>query len=161
METNKTYNVIPKLQMPELIRNFMIEEDKHLLNLKEVIRAHKTAYYNTARNTLIRHETMLQSFSIFQYGAMIAPILGLIIIIVIICFCVRMKGLGQLVSFLSMSKVSIALPIEKSNEDWKEEFDMFASLCTLSLLLLWLIYLILHYYKFFDRVQKTVSLPFN
>ena len=36
METNKTYNVIPKLQMPELISNFMIE-DKHLLNLKEVI----------------------------------------------------------------------------------------------------------------------------
>ena len=49
METNKTYNVIPKLQMPELISNFMIEEDKQLLNLKEVIRAHKTAYYSTAR----------------------------------------------------------------------------------------------------------------
>ena len=42
METNKTYNVIPKLQMPELFSNFMIEEDKQLLNLKEVIRAHKT-----------------------------------------------------------------------------------------------------------------------
>ena len=161
METNKTYNVIPKLQMPELISNFMMEEDKHLLNLKEVIRAHKTAYYSTARNTLIRHETMSQSFSIFKYCAMIAPILGIIIIIVIICFCVRMKGLGQMVSLISMPKASIALPIEKSNEDWKEEFDMFASLCTLLLLLLWLVYLILQYYKFFDRVQKTISLPFK
>ena len=66
METNKTYNVIPKLQMPELISNFMIEEDRPLLNLKEVIRAHKTAYYNTARNTLIRHKTMSQLFSIFK-----------------------------------------------------------------------------------------------
>ena len=33
METNKTYNVIPKFQMPELISNFMIEEDKHLLKI--------------------------------------------------------------------------------------------------------------------------------
>ena len=66
MDTNKTYNVIPKLHMPELINNFMIEEDTHLLNLKVVIRAYKTAYYNTARNTLIRHETMSQSFSIFK-----------------------------------------------------------------------------------------------
>ena len=53
MEINKTYNVIPKLQMPELISNFMIEEDEHLSNLKEVIRAHNTAYYSTVRNTLI------------------------------------------------------------------------------------------------------------
>ena len=34
MEVNKTYNLIPKLHMPELINNFMIEEDKHLLKLK-------------------------------------------------------------------------------------------------------------------------------
>ena len=87
--------------------------------------------------------------------------LGLIIIIVIICFCVRTKGLGQLVSLLSMSKASIALPTEKSNEDWKEEFDMFACFCTLLLLLLWLVYLIIQYYKFFDRIQKTISLPFK
>ena len=79
METNKTYNVIPKLQMPELIRTFMIEEDKHLSNLKEVIRAHNTAYYSTVRNTLIRHKTMSQSFSMFKYCAMIAPILGLLL----------------------------------------------------------------------------------
>ena len=100
------------------------EEDKRLLNLKEVIRAHKTAYYSTAHNTLIRHETMSQSFSIFKYCAMIAPIFGIIIIIVIICFCVKMKGLGHMVSLISIPKASIALPIEKLNEDWKEEFDM-------------------------------------
>ena len=161
METHQTYNVIPKLQMTVLISNFMMEDDKHLLNLKEVIRAHKTTCYSTARNTLIRHETMSQSFSIFKYCAMIAPIFGIIIIIVIICFCVKMKGFGQMVSLISMPKASIALPIEKSNEDLKEEFDKFASLCTLSLLLLWLVYLILQYYKFFDRVQKTISLPFK
>ena len=67
---------------------------------------------------------------------MIAPILGIIVIMVIICFCVRMKGLGQVVSLVSMPKESIALPIEKSNEDWKEKIDMFASVCTLLLLLL-------------------------
>ena len=90
--------------MPSLISNFMIEEYKLLLNLEDVIQANKTAYYNTARNTLIQHDTMSQSFSIFKYCAMIAPILGLIIIIVIICFCVRKKGLCQLVSLPSMPK---------------------------------------------------------
>ena len=70
-----------------------------------------------------------------------------------------MNGLCQLVLLLYMPKASIALPIEKSNEDWREEFDMFASLCTLSWSLLWLVYLILHYYKFFDGVQNTISLP--
>ena len=104
---------------------------------------------------------MSQSFSIFKYCAMIAPILGIIVIIGIICFCVRLKGLGQLMSLISMPKVSSALPIVKSNEDWKEEYDMFASFCTLLLLLLWLVYLFLQYYKFFDRVQKTISLPFK
>ena len=90
--------------MPSLISNFMIEENQLLLNLKDVIKSHKTVYYNTARNTLIRHDTMSQLFSIFKYCAMIAPILGLIIIIVIICFCVRKKDLCQLVSLPSMPK---------------------------------------------------------
>ena len=46
--------------------------------------------------------------------------LGIIVIIMIICFCVRMKGLGQMVSLIYMPKVSSVLTIEKSNEDWKE-----------------------------------------
>ena len=71
-----------------------------------------------------------------------------------------MKNLGQLVSLLSISKTTTALPIYRTN-DWKEEFDIFTSVCTLILLILLLIYLILQYYKFFERVQKTISLPFN
>ena len=157
MEQNVTYNIIPQLDMPKLINDFTIDDDNHLLNLKNVLQAHKTAYYNTALNTLNRHENMVQSFTIFKLCTMLTPILGVIIFIFIICFCVRMKNLGQLVSLLSISKTTTALPIYRTNY-WKEEFDIFTSVCTLILLL---IYLILQYYKFFERVQKTISLPFN
>ena len=39
--------------------------------------------------------------------------------------------------------------------------DMFPSFCTFSLLMIWLLYLILQNYKFFDSVQKTSYLPFK
>ena len=65
-EPNINYNVIPQLHMPKLINNFMIEEYKHLLNLKDVIQAHNITYYNTARNTLIRHENMSKYLNCVQ-----------------------------------------------------------------------------------------------
>ena len=48
-----------------------------------------TAYYNTALN---RPEIMVQSFTVFKLCAMLAHIVGVIIIIIIITFFgVRMK----------------------------------------------------------------------
>ena len=50
MEHTVTYNVISQLHMPKLIRNCMIDDDKHMLNLKYVIHAHKTSHYNNNNN---------------------------------------------------------------------------------------------------------------
>ena len=91
-----------------------------MLKLKDVIQTHKTAYYNT----LNRHENMSQLFTIFKLYALLAPVLGIIITIVIICFCIRMKGLDKLVSLIAMCKSSTELPVDKMNDYWKEEFDV-------------------------------------
>ena len=61
-------------------------------------------------NTLTRHETLTKAFSIFKFSAMITPIFGIIIISVIIFLCCRTKKIGQLVSLLSLTKVTKAGP---------------------------------------------------
>ena len=137
MEQNGTYNIIPQLDMPKLINDFTIDDDNHLLTLKNVLQTHKAAYYNTAHNTLNRHEPMVQSFTVFKFCAMLALILG--VIIIIICFCFRMKNVGQLISLLSISKTTTVLYIERMIG---KRNSIFTSICTLILLILLLIYLI-------------------
>ena len=96
VESNIATNLIPKLHLPNLIQNFMVKDESNLLNLKDVLKAHKSQYYHTARNTLTRHETLTKAFSIFKISAMITPIFGIMIISVIICLCCRTKKIGNL-----------------------------------------------------------------
>ena len=69
----------------------MVKYGNNLLNLKDVIIAHRSQYYHTARNTLTRHETVTKVFPIFKISAMITLGFGIIIIIVIIFYVVARK----------------------------------------------------------------------
>ena len=84
----------------------MVKDENNLLNLNDVLKAHRSQYYNTARNTRTRHETLTKAFSIFKISAMITPVFGIIIISGIIFLCCHTKKIGQLVSLLSLSKVN-------------------------------------------------------
>ena len=44
----------------------MAKDENNLLNLKDVLKAHRSQYYNTARNTRTRHETLTKAFSILK-----------------------------------------------------------------------------------------------
>ena len=111
IESNISTNLIPKLHLPNLIKNVMVKDENNLLNLKDVLKAHRSQYYHTARNTLTHHETVAKAFSIFKIRAMITPIFGIIIISVILFLCCRTKKIGQLVSLLSISKTTNAFPL--------------------------------------------------
>ena len=133
IESNIATNLIPKLLLPNLIQNFMVKYENNLLNLKDVLKAHISQYYQTARHTLTRHETLTKAFSIFKISAMITLIFGIIIISVIICLWGRTKKIGQLVLLLSLSKVTKASQINEIDEcDYK--FDKFTSVLTLIIL---------------------------
>ena len=77
IESNIATNLIPKLHLPNSIQNFMVKDENNLLNLKDVLKAHRSQYYHTARNTLTCHETLTKAFSIFKISAMITPIFGI------------------------------------------------------------------------------------
>ena len=74
IESNISVNLNRKLHFPELTQNIMVNDQEDLLNLKEVLKAHISQYYHTARNTLTHHETLTKSFSIFKISAMVTPI---------------------------------------------------------------------------------------
>ena len=42
----------------------MVKDENNLLNLKDVLKTHRSQYYHTSRNTLTRHETLTKAFSI-------------------------------------------------------------------------------------------------
>ena len=130
----------------------MVKDESNVLNLKDILKAHRSQYYHTARNTLTRHETLTKSFSIFKMSAMITPIFGIIIISVIIFLCCRMKKIGQLVSLLSLPKVTQAYPIN-------DECDTFTSVLIIIILCVWIIYLGIWYYELGRRVFNHLSLP--
>ena len=159
---NITLAYIPRLEMPNLITDFEIETDSHLLNLKDVLSAHKSSYFNTVHSTLARHESMAESFSFFKICAYMSPIIGIIVVAVVLFFCIRTRRLGQLLSLLSISKSSEALPLGDSKDaNYSELLDFIASIGSLFLIVLGLIYLCVKYYKLFVRLQRTISLPFN
>ena len=136
----------------------MVKDVNNLLNLKDVLKAHRSQYYHTARNTLTRHETVTKAFSIFKIRAMITPIIGIIIISVIIFLCCRTKKIGQLVSLLSLSKVTKARPINEIDEcDY--EFDTFTSVLIIIILCVWIVYLSIRYCELGKRVFNYLSLP--
>ena len=134
----------------------MVKDENNLLNLKDVLKAHRPQYYHTARNTLTRHETLTKAFSIFKISAMITPIFGVIIISVIIFLFCRTKKIGQLVSLLSLSKVTKANPI---NDECDYEFDTFTSVLIIIIVCVWIVYLSLRYYELGIRVFNYLSLP--
>ena len=122
----------------------MVKDENNLLNLKDVLKAQRSQYYQTGRNTLTRHETLTKAFSIFKISAMITPIFGIIIISVIIFLCCRTKKIGQLVSLLSLSKVTKASPINEIDEcDY--EFDTFTSVLIIIISCVWIVYLSIMY----------------
>ena len=122
-----------------------------MLNLKDVIKAHRSQYYNTARNTLTRHETLTKALSIFKISAMITPIFGIIFISRIIFLCCRTKKIGQLVSLLSLSKVTKANTINEIDEcDY--EFDTFTSVLIIIIVCVWIVYLSIRYNELGRRV---------
>ena len=136
----------------------MVKDESNLLNLKDVLKAHRSQYYHTARNTLTRHETLTKAFSIFKISAMITPIFGIIIISVIIFLCCRTKKIRQLVSLLSLTKVTKAGPIKEIDEcDY--EFDTFTSVLIIIILCVWIVYLSIRYYELGRRVFNRLSLP--
>ena len=151
--------MIPKLHLPNLIQNCIFKNQNNLLNLKDVLKAHISQYYHTARNTLTRHETLRKTFSIFKISAVIRPIFGIIIISVIIYLCCRTKKIGQLVSLLSISKATNALPISEFNDEWDYEFGAFTSVVIIIILLI--VYLSIRYYKLGRRVFNHLALPFT
>ena len=158
IETNIATNLIHKLHLPNLIQNFMVKDENNLLNLKDVLKAHISQYYHTARNTLTRHEILTKAFSIFTISALITPIFGIIIISVIIFLCCRTKRIGQIVSLLSLSKVTKASPINEIDEcDY--EFDTFTSVLTIIILCVWIVYQSIRYYESGRRVFNYLSLP--
>ena len=159
---NVTLNMIPYLNMPELITDFDMDDDKQLLNMKDVLSDYKSNYYNSAKNTLSRHEDMAKSFSIFKICAIMAPIIGVIVVLFIVFISIKTKGLGQLISLISLSKSTQALPVNDNNNFISSEwYDLAASVCTAVLLGLWLLYLSLRYYRLFLRMYRTITLPFH
>ena len=90
----------------------MVKDENDLLNLKHVLKAHRSQSFHTPRNTLTRDETSTKAFSIFKISAMITPTCGIIIISVVICLCCRTKMIGQLVSLLSISKTTKCISIK-------------------------------------------------
>ena len=46
IESNIATNLIPKLHLPNLIQNFMVKDENNLLNLKCVLKAHRSQYKN-------------------------------------------------------------------------------------------------------------------
>ena len=92
IELNISTNLIPKLHLPNLIQNCMVKDENNWLNLKDVLKAHRSQYYHAARNTLTRHETLTKAFSIFKISAMITPFKKIIIVSVIIFYVVARKN---------------------------------------------------------------------
>ena len=156
---NISMDLIPELQMPNLIEDFTLDDDKHMLNLKDVLLALKNDYYHTAHSTLNRHGGSLNllqnAFSIF------APIVSIIVIVIVIVVICRTKKLGQMIALLSLSKNTNARPLTEEHTDHYDYFDYIINLGTVILLLLWLIYIVLRYYKLLRRIYRTVSLPFR
>ena len=95
--------MIPYLNMPELITDFDMDDDKQLLNMKDVLSDYKTNYYSSAEITLSRHENIAKSFSIFKICVIMAPIIGVIVVLFIVFISIRTKRLGQLISLISLS----------------------------------------------------------
>ena len=154
VESNIATNLIPKLHLPNLIQNFMVKDESYLLNLKDVLKAHRSQYYHTARNTLTRHETLTKAFSIFKISAMITPIFGMCVIFL----CCRTKKIGQLVSLLSLTSVTKACPIKEIVEcDY--QFDTFTSVLKIIILCVWIVYLSIRYCELGRRVFNHRSLP--
>ena len=118
--------------------------------------------YNSAKNTLSRHENIAKSFSIFKICAIMAPIIGVIVVLCIVFISIKTKRLGQLISLISLSKSTQALPVNDNNNFISSEwYDLAASACTAVLLGLWLLYLSLRYYRLFLRMYRTITLPFH
>ena len=157
---NISMDAIPRLNLPDLIEDFDIQDDNSLLNLKDVLAANKQNFYNLASNRITRTEETVKHYSLFRLCAMLSPILAIIVLGLILFVCIRNKKLGQLISLLSLSKTTNAAPLS-DDSDLSGFYDIFASICTLVLLLLWLTYLILRYYKFFQRIKRTATLPFT
>ena len=86
---------------------------------------------------------------------MITHNFGIIIISVIIFLCCRTKKIGQLVSLLSMSKVTQAYPI---NDECDYEFDTFTNVLIIIIVCVWIVYLSIRYYKLGRRVFNHLSL---
>ena len=156
IESNIATNLIPKLHLANLIKKIMVKDENKLLNLKDVLKAYRSQYYHTAINTLTRQETLTKEFSIFKINAMITPIFRIILISVIIFVCCRTKKIGQLVSLLSLSKVTKASPLKEIDEC---EFDTFTSVLIIIILCVWIVYLSIRYYKLGRRVFNHLSLP--
>ena len=87
----KLYNPIDNIIFLRLLLNNLTIESNISTNLihEYVLKAHRSHYYHTARNTLTRHETL--TFSTFKISAMITPVFGIISISVIIFYVVARK----------------------------------------------------------------------
>ena len=157
---NITINMIPSLILPTLIQDFVINDDEDLLDLKLVLEAYGTSYYHTAKSKIERHENMAKHFSIIKICALLAPIVGIIVILVIIYVSIRTKKLGQLISLLSLSRKSEAASIDFATGK-SEYFEFFAGVCTVILLAAWMVYMVLRYYKLCKRIYRTATLPFQ
>ena len=153
-------DLIPRLDLPELIQNFDIDDDIALLDLKDVLLANKDKFYSLAKNRITRNEETVKNFTLFKVCAMRAPILSILALGLTLFICARTKKLEQLILLLSLSRTTNAAPI-RDDSRVLEFYDIFASICIVILLLLWLIYLILRYYTFFQRIRRTVTLPFT
>ena len=159
-QRNRSINLIPNLEMPELIKDFKINDEDAMLDLKTVLHSYKSGYYNSARRTLDRHENMAKSFPILKTIVFFVPLISLIAGGFILYFLVKTKKLGQMVSLLSLPKtVNASLP--KENYEIFENSNGYLTIGIVVLIILWMIYLMFKYYKLFMKVRNTVSLPFR
>lgn len=147
------------LQLPKKIIDFTLPDETKILNLKHVISAQKNNFDNSVHNRLNSHDTAVANISIFKIFATFVPPLIIIIIITIICFLVKTKRIGQLVTLSNLVRRGEALPIDNVNDN--STIDLITDYITLAVLILIFVYCIIKYYHLLRTFIQTISLPFT
>ena len=149
-------NLIPLLELPEIPNNFHLEDN--VLDLKRIMYERSSAYKNMILNRLDTHGSALSNFSVVKVFAYGMPILATAIVIIAVVFFAKTKNMSKLLTMATLFKSSRAAPV---NYTVPEILDITTESIVLLIVILTLCYIILKYFRLFQKLQKYITLPCN
>ena len=156
LEDFNVTSMLPELQLPDLVNNLELEDD--VIDLKRLLYERNNGYANMVNTRLDKHSSMLDNFSVAKLFAYGVPALGFLVFILTFVFLFKTNNLRRLIGLASLIKTSDAAPILKTT---REIIEISTDAIILLFAILAIVYLLLRYFKTFQKFKNYLTIPFN